>query len=279
VFVLLLSGAVAGCGADDNPEPSKPGDPGLVHIHGLGRNSTDGSLLIATHTGLFRASGKGSPPTRVAGNRQDTMGFTVVGPDHFLGSGHPADISQDPPFLGLIASRDAGKSWSPISLRGKVDFHVLETQGGVVYGFGSDFDSREARFLRSDDSGRSWRRLAPPEPLLGLAIDPANARRVVALGEERGYLSRDAGETWRPLDVPGGLVTWTRELGLVAISLDGTVWRTDDPLNAWSERGRIDGPPAALEGVDGELLAATHDARVLSSPDGGAHWQELIAGA
>jgi len=114
------------------------------------------------------------------------MGFTVVGPDHFLGSGHPGSVRDDPPFLGLIESRDAGNNWRPISLRGEVDFHVLEAQGAIVYGFGSDFETRAARFLRSEDGGRSWKRLAPPEELTGLAIDPREPRHIVALGEQRG---------------------------------------------------------------------------------------------
>jgi hypothetical protein len=133
VGVLLVAIALVGCGNEPEKAPrgSAPvGDPGIVHVHGLGRNPADGSLMIATHTGLFRAGAEGGKPERVAGRFQDTMGFTVVGPDHFLGSGHPASVD-DPAFLGLIESRDAGNNWRPISLRGEVDFHVLESQGDV----------------------------------------------------------------------------------------------------------------------------------------------------
>ena len=179
---------VSACGdADEGAQaPAKSGDPGVIHIHGLGRNPADGALFIATHTGLFRVGHSDRSAERVAGLYQDTMGFTVVGADHFLGSGHPGSIENDPPFLGLIESRNAGSSWRPISLRGDVDFHVLEAQGDTVYGFGSDWDTRETRFLRSDNRGRTWTRLAPPEELLGLAIDPQDARVSVALGEQRG---------------------------------------------------------------------------------------------
>jgi hypothetical protein len=42
-------------------------------------------------------------------------------------------------------------------------------------------------------------------------------------------------------------------------------------------RGRdLDGPPAAVEGVDDELLAARHDSVVLSSTDGGRTWRPLL---
>jgi hypothetical protein len=274
---VVISLALVACGdSDDGSPPAGPSDPGVVHIHGLGRNPADGSLLIATHTGLFQVAGKGGRPTRVAGRYQDTMGFTVVGTDHFLGSGHPGDLRKDPPFLGLIESRDAGATWRPLSLRGEVDFHVLEAAGRTVYGFGSDFESREARFLRSEDGGRTWTRLSPPESLLSLAIDPADRQHIVALGEERGYVSRDGGSRWRPLSVPGGLVTWTRALGIVAVDLEGTVRRADRPSATWAEVGDLDGPPASVEGVGDELLAARHDAVVLSSRDGGRTWRSLL---
>jgi hypothetical protein len=277
VCVFLLAAVIVACG-DDEEEPPRPavGDPGIVHVHALGRNPSDGSLLLATHTGLFRAGPGGEEPVRVAGRFQDTMGFTVIGPNHFLGSGHPASVREDPPYLGLIESRDAGSSWQPISLRGQVDFHVLEAQGDVVYGFGSDFETREPRFLASGDGGRSWERRSPPEPLIGLAIDPGDPRRIVGVGEQRGHLSRDGGSTWRPLALPGGLITWTPELGLVAADFGGVIRNADDPMGEWSEVGRLDGSPAALEGVGDELLAATHDSRVLSSRDAGRNWQLIL---
>jgi hypothetical protein len=273
--VLLLQG----CGqeTESGQAPARPEDPGGIHIHGLGRDPADDALIIATHTGLFRAGSGDRSPQRVAGLYQDTMGFTVVGENHFLGSGHPGSIQDDPPFLGLIESRDAGKKWRPISLRGQVDFHVLEARGTAVYGFGSDWDSREARFLRSDDRGRSWTRLAAPEALLGLAIDPGEPRVSVALGEQRGWLSRDGGSSWRPLSVPGGVVTWSEELGVVAADVEGIIRRTGDPAGEWDEVGRLPGSPAALEAVGAELLAATHDSQVLSSRDGGETWSELLA--
>jgi hypothetical protein len=269
-----------GCGkAEDEPStPATPSDPGVIHIHGLGRNPADDALFIATHTGLFRLDSNDRSPERVAGLYQDTMGFTVVGPDHFLGSGHPGSIEDDPPFLGLIESRNAGNRWRPISLRGDVDFHVLEAQEDTVYGFGSDWETREARFLRSDDAGRTWTRLAPPEGLLGLAIDPQDPRVTVALGGQRAWLSRDGGATWRPLPIPGGLVTWTAELGLIAVDLEGIVRSASEPTAEWSEVGRLPGPPAALEGVGEELLAATHESQVMSSRDRGKTWRDLMKG-
>jgi hypothetical protein len=132
---------LAACGAqsDESAEPTAGvEDPGPVHVHGLGVNPADGALFVATHTGLFRAAPGGRRARRVADRYQDTMGFTVTGPDRFLGSGHPDGRDGLPPFLGLIQSTDAGRSWSPVSLLGERDFHVLEATGERIYGYGSD---------------------------------------------------------------------------------------------------------------------------------------------
>src|SRR5687767_11632025 len=84
LVLLTLGMLITACGGSDDAGPAEPvalaEDPGIVHVHGLGRNPTDGALFIATHTGLFRLADGGSPQ-RVAGNDQDTMGFSVVGPD------------------------------------------------------------------------------------------------------------------------------------------------------------------------------------------------------
>lgn len=275
--------AMAGCGVDEGNSGTGPGDapagdvpaaddPGPVHVHGLGVNPSDGSLFIATHTGLFRADDGETKARRVGDRYQDTMGFTVVGPDRFLGSGHPDGRDGLPPFLGLIETRDAGRRWKPVSLLGKVDFHVLEAAGSRVYGFGSDFDSREARFLASEDGGRNWQRREPPVPLLSLAIDPRDADRLVAAGESGLYLSRDGARTWRPTAGPAGLLAWTRDGTLHVVDLDGRVHASGDG-RGWEERGDVRGEPAAFESAGDELYVALHDGTVKMSADHGATWR------
>jgi hypothetical protein len=209
-LAVLSTAVLAACG-DAAPQPpgARLDDPGPVHVHGLGVDPADGALFVATHTGLFRAAEGQSRARRVAGRYQDTMGFTVVGPNRFLGSGHPDLREKLPPFLGLIESADGGRSWREVSLLGKVDFHVLEASGQRIYGYGSDFDSRQPRFLASDDRGASWRQLQAPEPLIALAISPASARTLIAAGEQRVYSSRDGGRSWRTINAPAaGLLAW-----------------------------------------------------------------------
>jgi hypothetical protein len=156
-------------------------DPGPVHVHGLGVDPADGSLFIATHTGLYRSAEGESHATRVGKSFQDTMGFTVVGPNRFLGSGHLGLREDLPPLLGLLETTDAGVNWEPVSLLGEADFHVLRSAGERVYGY----DVTNDRLLGSEDNGRTWRRLSRPGPLFDLAADPSDSRHLVATAESQ----------------------------------------------------------------------------------------------
>lgn len=192
----------------DSPAGPAIDDPGPIHVHGLGSNPSDGALFIATHTGLFRLELNERKARRVGDRFQDIMAFTVLGPDHFLGSGHPDGRDALPPFLGLIRSRDAGRRWREVSLQGKADFHLLQASGSRVYGYGSDFRTREEQLLASRDRGRTWRQLRAPAPLVSLAVDPADGSRLVASSTSGLYSSRDSGRSWRRAEGGGVLASW-----------------------------------------------------------------------
>ena len=273
--------AASGCGTDDGSAPADAEraatgpsveDPGPVHVHGLGINPKDGALFIATHTGLFRAPEGDQTARRVADRYQDTMGFTVVGPDRFLGSGHPDGREGLPPFLGLIRSNDAGDSWQEISLMGKNDFHVLEASAERVYGFGSNFDTRTGEFLVSDDAGRSWSKRSPPGPLISLAISPDDSDQVIAAAEDGLYRSDDAGERWRPLTRDTGLLAWTRSGSVYLVDAGGGVSESSDDGKSWHDVGAIGGQPAAFDAAGNDLYAALHDGTIKRSTDGGKSW-------
>jgi hypothetical protein len=250
-------------------------DPGPVHVHGLGVNPADGALFIATHTGLYRVAEGERRAERVGERLQDTMGFTIVGPNRFLGSGHP-DLKEAreenlPSLLGLIESTDSGESWEPISLLGEADFHVLRFAGKHVYGY----DSSNDRLLVSGDRGRSWKKLEKPGPLVDLAVDPTNARRIVAAsagGPEEGlFESHDGGVSWKRVSEAVGLLAWPGRLYLVADG--GQVFASQDGGRRLEQRGHIGGQPGALvaEGPN-ELYVALHDGTIMRSTDGGANW-------
>jgi len=270
---VAVAVAVAGCGGGERDgAPVRTGE-GPEHIHGLGVNPADGSLVIATHSGMFRAAPGRQRAERVGDNHQDTMGFTVLGPDRFLGSGHP-DLRTDlPPLLGLIRSDDAGRTWKPVSLLGKADFHVLRAVGRRVYAV----NAGDGQLLVSDDGGRAWSRYRPPGAVLDLVPNPDSARHVIASGERELYVSRDGGETWRRAAAArAGLLAWTRDDALFVVDAQGSVHRSADGGDSWERVGEVGGQPAAFASAGIELYVALHSNEVKVSRDGGRSWQTRV---
>lgn len=242
----------------------------LEHIHGLGVGARDGTLYIATHSGLFTAGSGQTKVERVGESRQDIMGFSVAGPGRFIGSGHPdPEDTGRPPNLGLIESTDGGRSWEQVSLLGEADFHVLESDGDRVYGF----DGTQSRLMVSDDGGQNWEQQAPPAPMFDLAIDPTDRDRVVAATEVGLFISENAGENWQPRSRElAGLLAWPAQDALYLVDGSGTAHASDDAGQSFQPAGSIGGQPAAFIGHGDSLYSALHDGTVKASADGGASW-------
>jgi hypothetical protein len=244
-------------------------DPGPVHVHGLGVNPADGALFLATHTGLYRLASDAERAERVGTSFQDTMGFTVVGPDRFLGSGHPDARDDLPSLLGLVESTDGGRTWQPVSLLGEADFHVLRSAGDRVYGYDASGD----RLLSSADGGRTWSELRRPGAVLDLAIEPDDGARLVAATGGGLFESADGGESWSRIGPGVGLLAWPAGDELYLLDTEGIVHRSPDRGRELVARGSIGGEPAAFLATDsGELFAALHDGTLVESSDGGATW-------
>ena len=269
----LLAVAAVGCGGDDSTgQPAEPAaeDAGVAHIHGLGVGESDGTLYVATHSGLFEARDGEQQLRRISDSEQDIMGFSVVGPRRFIGSGHPDPDDPDlPPNLGLIESRDDGRTWESVSLLGEVDFHVLQSAGARIYGF----DGTQGRLMVSSDGGRRWTQQTPPAAMFDLAIDPGDADHVVASTERGVFASTDAGKTWRPLrHDTAGLLAWPAADRLYLVDGQGQVAQSPDGGRQWRPGGAIGGQPAAFTATGSDLYVALADATIKRSTDGGTNW-------
>lgn len=276
---LVVAVAVAGCGGGDSGDssgvftgvPLELQDPGPVHVHGLGYDEGSGTLYIATHTGMFELSAAASTAVRIGDRHQDTMGFTLVEPGRFLGSGHPDARDDLPSRLGLIESTDRGRSWRTLSLSGEADFHVLSARGRSVYGF----DVAAERLLASSDGGRTWAERAAPEHLVDLAIDPDDAEHLLASGGAVLYRSVDGGRSWSPAaSGVAGYLAWPVPRRLFVATLDGALLTATSAEGPWRARGSLAGDVAALHASGGTTLyAALHDGTIKQSDDGGTTWQ------
>ncbi len=271
---VFLTQSGAGDG-QDSPRASQGLPPlevetGVVHVHGLGVDPGDGVLYAATHSGLFRVPEQGKAQ-RVANRAQDTMGFSIVGPGTFIGSGHP-DFREDdvrPPLLGLIESDDRGETWDRISLHGKADFHALHAAHGNVYGY----DSTSQTFMVSRDR-QEWDRRSKL-PMADFAVDPADPDTLLATTQQGVVRSTDGGRKWTPVAGPPTLVVlaWAGQGQLYGISPDGTVQRSEDGGTTWDERGSVGGQPEAMtvdvrDGAEALYVAAS-DRGIVTSADQG----------
>lgn len=280
VALALVSGcASAAPDASRAANPAGPAtarpDPGPGHVHGLGVDPADGALYAATHYGLFRLDGQ-RPAARVGDREQDTMGFTVVGPGSFLGSGHP-DAQLDPdlaPRLGLVRSSDAGVSWQPVALSGAADFHALRAAGSTVYGW----DSGSGQLRASDDGGVNWTTRSALA-LVDLAVDPARPAALLAT-TARGLLgSADGGRTWQ--EVPGAPRLMVLAQGaaalVVGVAPDGTVHVSADGGRTWQRRGATAGTPVAvaLDDRTPALVYVAVENGIRVSRDGGVTFSAL----
>jgi hypothetical protein len=257
VFLALRDGGEAETG-----RPSAGVE--LEHVHGLGVDPAGDMLMAGSHHGLFRLPANGRV-SLIGGHVQDFMGFTVVGPHHYLASGHPGEGQPGPSSLGLLESTDGGQSWRPVSLSGQADFHALEAQHGFVYGYNSLTGS-----LMVTQDQRHWDTRAQL-PMADIAVSPEDPDTVLATTERGPARSDDGGRTFQLLGgaPPLLLVTWADDGTIVGVQPDGVVQASTDAGRTWQQRGNLEGAPEALEAVSDREVFAAAGGKVLASTDGG----------
>ncbi|WP_020389678.1 F510_1955 family glycosylhydrolase [Kribbella catacumbae] len=263
---LVVVALTRALGSDGDSESRTGGgaDPGIAHVHGLGVDPGDKTLYAATHFGVFRIPAQGAP-TRIADRFQDTMGFTVVGPRHFLGSGHPDPLEGKPPNLGLIESTDAGETWRDRSLSGQADFHSLQAAHGQVFGY----NSTSGTLMVSSDKVTWDKRAALP--MADFAVSPAGPEVLIATTENGPAKSADGGRTFAIIDgaPPLLFVSWPEPGALYGITPSGAVVLSPDQGKTWQQQGSLDGRPAALTATDATTVYAATDTGIYESTNAG----------
>lgn len=267
--VLLISSC-----ASEKPDETATAETGdgdqIGHVHGLGIDPADNTLYAAGHLGVFRIDEDGVP-TRVADRWQDTMAFTITGPNTFLGSGHP-DLSENlPPHLGLIESKDAAQTWKALSLQGEADFHALEVVGDRVFGY----DSTSSQILTTTNR-TTWKTVTTGQ-FIDLASVPGKTDHILATtgNGELVNITLD-GQTTAVTETPTLVWIDTTPGGvLVGAGPRGEVYSTDKATGPWRQSGTVTGQPTALDATDTAWHIAT-ETGIYASTDQGVTWTEVV---
>ena len=258
------------------------------HFHGIAVDPADPSrIYLATHHGFYAVATDGGA-SRISSTQDDFMGFSPhpLDPSLLYASGHPKSGGN----LGIIASRDGGKSWTKLAdgVGGPVDFHqmdVSKVDPTVIYGVHRGLQV-------SKDGGRSWARAGPaPEGIIDLAASAKDIDTIYAATRSRLLKSVDGGRSWaaahvirRPatmvhVEPNGSVYAFLIGYGLVRASEPNLNWR-----NVNSGFGETYVLHMAVDPTDDRTLyVVTFDSQtrvqaILASRDGGEIWTTLGGG-
>jgi hypothetical protein len=205
-----------GTSQSPNPEISSSNSRTVswIHVHGLGIDPSDSSILyIATH-GDFYKSVNGVTPVKVDKQRADYMAFNAPQTSGvpLYSSGHPSTGGN----TGLMKSEDAGQTWQVVStvLDPPVDFHAMaisKSDPNIIIGF----DSGGRGLFKTTDAGKTWDIFDfPGQYVTALTISPNDPKVILAGTNDGVYQSNDGAASWTRLDQYKGI-------GVMALTFDG----------------------------------------------------------
>lgn len=172
---------------------------------------------------------------------------------------------------GMSRSADLGESFQAVG-QGLGSGQTLRLASGAVSVFARTTDG----VYRSQDSGRTWKRLLPGnEESMGIA---ARGREVYVPLGARLYHSLDDGETWSWVENPGHGFSGERNPMVITsrglFHVGGTsLWFTANRGRDWEDLGRFSGENGvwALTAV-GDRVYIALDTGILASDDFGKTW-------
>lgn len=265
------------------------------HLHGVAY-AEDQHIYIATHEGMLATDG-GKKWTMKGNYDFDFMGYNVMSDGTMISSGHPGKASNLPNPLGFMVSENNGKKWEPISMLGKVDFHILSSNFSkpeIIYGVNQmDSGSYKAGIYKSSNKGKDWELLKStglPQDLHTIysIVSMPDDSNILLAGTDSGILkSEDGGITWAMFDqtrliTAFGVLPDTKELiGYSISNEEAGVMTSADFGKTWTNRGFDLGRDAvAYFGVnpkDSKKIAiSTFENSVFTTVDGGENWTPLM---
>lgn len=296
--VLLLVG-MAGCTSGSSSASSAYGGS-QNHLHDLlPLRGFAGTVLLATHLGLYRTTNRGQTWREVAGGSGQPMdGLMIfklaqspVDPQRIYALATLRTSTPPPAAPGLYTSADAGQTW-----RLAASFASFSTQGIYTMGAGAQSSGDVYAFLparasdglvTSDDAGAHWLTLPslPIEDIAGVVDDPAHPDLMFIWSPASGlYQSANHGTSWIAVSsVQGGVYAVSFAGSLIYVQSDSGMFASDtldttDTTDTMGARFHLVNPTVSFSSVafcaaassEGYGLTGTGVERTL---DGGKIWQ------
>jgi hypothetical protein len=263
----------------------------VEHIHGIGYAGNLPGISVATHKGLkIYRNGKWLEAEK---QQHDYMGFQAT-KDGFFASGHPDPGSKLKNPLGLIKSKDGGRSFDTLAFYGETDFHSMSAgyNNGAVYVYNEKPNSKlKTGFYYSTDNGNTWEQSklnGIPNGISSFAVHPDKSSVVTISTKEGVFLSTDYGNTFQQLSKPKetiaiafgndeiiySYITEQKQQGLIKQSI------------ATNEENNINTP--SLDAKDqilyisqnpqtpAEIVFVTTKVNVFRTTDSGENWDQII---
>ena len=293
---MLLLATMSGCAsASDAATPTGASGGAINHLHDvLPLDGIAGTVLVATHLGLYRTSDGGQTWREVAGGPGQAMDSLMI----FKLAQSPIDpkriyalaalrTSTPPPAQpGIYTSADAGLTWRLAASYASLATSSVYTMGagagtaGTVYAYLPSLASNG--LMMSADAGTRWQ-AKPALPLgdiSGVAEDPGHPGRLFVWSPVSGlYQSSNQGATWTAVtSVQGGVYALSfagkqvyvqSDSGLFVSDATGTRFQLVNDGATFSSVSFCAAAPAQGYGLIGT--------GVQRSADGGKTWQATAA--
>lgn len=229
----------------------------LSHIHNVRVHKE--LILLGTHEGLYQYFSP-TKVIKVEPNNFDVMGL-ATNQNALFASGHPGVGSKFAQPVGVLRSTDNGKSWSQVSLKGEVDFHMLEVSKSDIYGA----DSQTGELMYSPDLGKSWSKRGA-NTYADIAIEAAKAGSAYGLKNGQIYKSSDS---FKSAKIIKSKLAFTA-LELVGKNLYGASGNTlnisTDGARTWKQLAVFDKSLSVISASEKMLLVVAGD-KILISRD------------
>lgn len=237
----------------------------LSHIHNV--KIFGKQIFLGTHEGLYELKSLNTVAL-IGSDKFDVMGLSIDG-RRIYASGHPGTASKFSEPVGLLFSNNSGKSWKQVALKGKVDFHLLESSGSELYGA----DSQSGNLFYSSNSGKTWTSRGK-NTFNEIAINPSKKGSALGIRNEKLFVTKDSFKSVSELKLDKSLTNleWNKK-SLFATS-GKILLSSNDQGRTWKTLYAFESPIGTLA-QSPELLVATTGNVIWKSNNSGLSFQKL----